>query len=541
MGDLNPTQRVIDVVGSIRRRRYQLPSIQRPFVWKQEQILRLLDSVMCGYPIGAVMLWKPPNDIRCRPFLEEYTSGEHALSRLPAPAEAHAYMVLDGQQRLQSLYMSFYGRYDGRCIYMRIDRMADESDDGLRYLFEFLLDNEAKADPAYVHLAELVKLGIEYVDEFVKRRLPGATDETQRIAVRIATRFISRFVIHESVLFQEVDDRLDYNDVLEVFERVNSGGTALSKSDLLFSTVKLKIPDMEERFLRMVDDLNDGGRHDFSTDFVIKTAFIVFGKKAKYDYKKLADSDFLDRLEADFDQLEKVMIALRVWLDTKALIKSSRFLRSKSALIPLVDYMMQNKRVYGPAEGDESDRMRQYLYVSFFARLYARAPDNILDQIHDLMIAAPRDSFPIGEIGGIIAKRERKGPYQFRDEYLWDLDLVLNIVDGGVLEIPQKRGWSLEHDHIFPRNQLQLRNIERDVDDVGNLRLLGKSRNISRSDTMPDGNTEFFGKADPELAILYKDAYSGLTQDAFSLFVQRRRALIRSRVTEFLGFEEKND
>jgi hypothetical protein len=343
----------------------------------------------------------------------------------------------------------------------------------------------------------------------------------------------------QSLLFQEVEDSLDYNHVLEIFERVNSGGTKLSKSDLLFSTVTLKIPDMEERFVRIVDDLNDSNRHSFNTDFIIKAAFVIFNKKAKYDFIKLRDDVFLDTLANEFDHLEKVFTAMRVWLDGKALIKAGRFLRSQLALIPLIDYLMLNKKYLGPGDGEESNRMKQYLYMAFFTRLFSRAADSILDQLHDILVLAYQKNpgqFPIEEIGAFIAKKEKKGEYRFRDEYLWDLDLVLNIIDGGVLEIPKVRSWSLERDHIFPRHQLQLRKIDQDVNDLGNFRLYGKSRNISKSDKMPDADTDFFGSDDPDLQKLYREAYTALTQEAFSAFVCKRSELIKKKVVAFLGF-----
>jgi hypothetical protein len=542
MGELNPTQQICQVVEDMKRKLYQLPSIQRTFVWEQQQILRLLDSIMCRYPIGAVMVWRPPNQIRCRPFLDRYDKGDRLLAELPAPAERQAYMVLDGQQRLQSLFLSFTGSYDRKRVYLRIYGPPGEDDDGLHYRFEFLTDAEAQMEPAFVHLGELARLDVPDIDEFVGNRLKGVDAECRRQAVKNVGRFINEFVIRKPLLFQEIDEKLDYNDVLEVFERVNSGGTPLSKSDLLFSTVVLKLPRMEERFIRIVDELNDGGRHDFNTDFVIKTAFVVFDKKAKYDHAKLADKALLDRLQTDFDKLQKTVTSLRVWLDGSALIKSGRFLRSKLAIIPLIDYLMLNEKVLGPAEGDESRRMRQYLYMAFFTRLFSRAPDNVLDQLHDILLEAHHTTpgtFPIKEIGAFMARREHKDAYQFRDEYLWDLDLVLNIIDGGVIEIPQKRGWSLERDHIFPRNQLNCHRIERDVNDLGNFRLLVKVRNISKSDTMPDRNTEFFGKDDPELLGLFETACAKLTQANFSCFVDRRRALIRKKITSFLGIEEQ--
>jgi hypothetical protein len=540
MGALNPTQRIVDVVQSIEQKLYQLPSIQRPFVWEQRQILRLLDSIMCKYPTGAVMVWKPSEKVRCRAFLERYESGDRVLSELPAPAERAAHMVLDGQQRLQSLFLSFVGRYDGKRVYLRIDGVVAEEEDDLHYGFQFLSDDEAGADPVFAHLGELAKLDVSDIDQFVSERLKDVDQEVRRRAIKVVSTFVSTFAMRQALLFQEVDEKLDYNDVLEVFERVNSGGTPLSKSELLFSTLTLKLPDMEARFTRIVDELNDGGRHDFNTDFVIKTAFVIFGKKAKYDFNKLNDDALLQRLAADFDLLEEVVTSLRVWLDGSALVKSGRFLRSKLALIPIIDYLMMNRRRFGPAEGAESLNMRQYLYMAFFSRLFSRAPDSVLDQLHDILVAeqaAKPGVFPIEELGAFMGRREKKGGYQFRDEYLGDLDLVLNIIDGGVLEIPRKRGWSLERDHIFPQNELRLRSIVEDVHDAGNFRLLGKFRNISKSDTMPDKNTEFFGKDDSSLLQCFETARTDLTQDHFTQFAKQRRALIRSRIMEFLAMK----
>jgi hypothetical protein len=539
MVNLKTHQTVKSMVEGIDEREYQLPSIQRPFVWEPEQIIRLLDSIMCEYPIGAVMVWLPPSKIRCRPFLMNYQPGDRLRSQLPAPGEQRARMVLDGQQRLQSLYLAFYGTYDSKRIYLRIDQRANPTEDDVHYRFELLADAEAAENPAFVFVGELAKLDIEDIDNFVRTRLPDLDDGTKKTAVQIASRFVSRFVVKDSILVQEVSEKLDYNDVLEVFERVNSGGTPLSKSDLLFSTVTLKVPNMEERFTQIVEDLNEGGRFDFDTDFVIKTTFVLFGKKAKYDYNKLSDDTYLQKLAADFENLEKVVTAVRVWLEDKAVIKGNRFLRSKSALIPIIDYLYQNERWLGPKEGVESTTLRQFLYMSYFTRLFSRAPDSPLDQIHDAILkakAASLGNFPVADVGKVIIGREKKGSYEFRDEYLWDLDLVLNIIDGGVKEIPKKRSWSLERDHIVPRHQLSENGITADVDDVGNLRLLAKSRNISKKDKMPDENTEFFGKDDANVRSKYDAARKSLTQESFTAFVKARRELIKKKVMDFLGF-----
>src|SRR5262245_34826186 len=109
--DLNPNQRIFDVLKAVERGTYRVPSIQRGFEWGPERVSKLLDSVMSGYPIGAIMVWQPTNEIRgdipTRRFVDKYESSRDYLSEPPHPADDEAYLVLDGQQRLQSLYLSF--------------------------------------------------------------------------------------------------------------------------------------------------------------------------------------------------------------------------------------------------------------------------------------------------------------------------------------------------------------------------------------------------------------------------------------------------
>ena len=537
MPRLNPNQSVVEVLADLDDDLYQLPSIQRQFVWEETQILRLLDSVMCSYPIGAIIVWKPKKGIRCRLFTKNYISStSKTTSDDPVPGEAVPYMVLDGQQRMQSLLLAFKGHYNDQMAYLRIDQKADESEFGFHYIFDFLTSQEAQANPAYVHVNELSLLrSLNDAREFVQSRLPEADLATRTTAEYIVGEFIQHFVKDNNILIQEIDDRHEYGEVLEIFERVNSGGTKLSKSDLIFSTVTLHFPDAEDRIARIVDQLNIGG-FDFDTDFVIKAALVVFHQRAKYDHLKITKREFLECLAKDFDKFEQVITALRMWMPGKALIKGKRFLRSKLALIPLIDYLMINNKVLGPADGFESDSMKQYLYMSFFARLYSRAPDAVLDQIHDILIRSQQKMpgvFPIDEIQQYIANRKGE-PYQFKDQYLWDLDLILNIIDGGVDSIPTQRSWSLDRDHIFPQHQLGNLTIAQDVHSVGNLRYCHKSRNIAKSDKMPDANTEFFGRDDPELQKLYQAACANLTQATFSAFVQKRTELIRTKVKGFL-------
>jgi len=118
-----------------------------------------------------------------------------------------------------------------------------------------------------------------------------------------------------------------------------------------------------------------------------------------------------------------------------------------------------------------------------------------------------------------------------------DLDLILNIIQGGVSEIPKKRGWSLEQDHIFPRSILDDKGFPEElIDCVGNFRYINKTRNILKSNNMPDESTDYYGSDDPTLNDFFKEARVNLTEETFSKFVQKRKKLIMDEVNEFLGF-----
>jgi uncharacterized protein with ParB-like and HNH nuclease domain len=92
-----------------------IPDLQRPYVWKPNQVVLLVDSLIRGWPFGTLLLWKVHHDdlsnIPSRAFwrVVDRTEGEEGeiVSQKNPPAEFH--MVLDGQQRLQSLLLAFGG------------------------------------------------------------------------------------------------------------------------------------------------------------------------------------------------------------------------------------------------------------------------------------------------------------------------------------------------------------------------------------------------------------------------------------------------
>jgi uncharacterized protein with ParB-like and HNH nuclease domain len=124
-----------------------LPAMQRPFVWKEDRLYRLRDSLLRGFPIGAVMLWKTTTAQRFRYFPKNVDSNlEQVFTFETSSNNSNKYLVLDGQQRLTSLYCMFKGTYNNKILLINIlSGDTEDKDPGNEYYeCQFLTEQEAK-------------------------------------------------------------------------------------------------------------------------------------------------------------------------------------------------------------------------------------------------------------------------------------------------------------------------------------------------------------------------------------------------------------
>ncbi len=116
---------------------FWLPNIQRPFVWSEEQIAKLFDSIMREYPISTLLVWKTKEPVKHRKFIDLYKH-DIKLSSYFVPDHSRAkMMVLDGQQRLQSLFIGLKGSYEGKELYFDVMSGSVAAPDEIRYRFAF--------------------------------------------------------------------------------------------------------------------------------------------------------------------------------------------------------------------------------------------------------------------------------------------------------------------------------------------------------------------------------------------------------------------
>ena len=114
------------VINEIQNRKYLLPAIQRELVWEAEQIEKLFDSIMRGYPIGSFLFWKVSKEKIKEYQFYEFLRDYHERDKKHNPkanisGEENITAILDGQQRLTALYIGLKGSYAYKLPYKRWD------------------------------------------------------------------------------------------------------------------------------------------------------------------------------------------------------------------------------------------------------------------------------------------------------------------------------------------------------------------------------------------------------------------------------------
>ena len=125
---LDPT--LLGLLSQIDRDEIVLPAMQRPFVWREDRLYRLVDSLLRGFPIGAVMLWKTSTVQRYRRLPRDVDTETAEVFTFETMKDAsNRYLVLDGQQRLTSLFAAFKGTYNHKRLFIDVLSGSPEGKD----------------------------------------------------------------------------------------------------------------------------------------------------------------------------------------------------------------------------------------------------------------------------------------------------------------------------------------------------------------------------------------------------------------------------
>ncbi|EEW1429692.1 DUF262 domain-containing protein [Escherichia coli] len=536
-------------IDSINLRHYLLPAIQRKFVWSSSQICLLFDSIMRDYPINSFMMWdirsaSIKNDYKFYEFLKEYCQRFNEENPCVATnAGFHDFKaVIDGQQRLTSLYIGLCGTYaykkprvwwpsaqDDRILPPRklyVDLTAPlKSDDELmmKYNFRFLTEKQYTDSLTdnkhhWFCLHEIFKyeqhdspddiLFNVVVPELEKRGLISS-EFSRKTLLKLYTKIRTENLIH---YFNESSQDIDH--VLDVFIRTNSGGTKLEFSDLLMS---IAVAHWQGDFRKELDELtkniyqnNEMGFY-IERDWFLKTSLMLIDSDVRFKVKNFT-SEEVGKIQQQWSEIkscikETFILIRRFGINPQSLI-------SKNAVIPVV-YWLYKKQTSGHPlyttinllnkNHNERSVISQWFYMVLLKGIFGSQADALLTSIRDVMKNSLSDvHFPLEKI--IDRYKGSNKDLRFDDEYI---ESLLNIRYGegrcrALLHLlfPEMNPTEVFHiDHLHPRNHFSKKYLEKldyvantpenlrfyenpeHWDTIPNLHLLNHSQNISKQDT----------------------------------------------------------
>lgn len=576
------------IAAVIRRlnRDYYLPAIQRPYVWTPEQIVRLFDSLLKGYPISSFLFWdidpSQAEKLDIYKFVEDFKFGDFHNEEAKIN-DQHLTLVLDGQQRLTSLLIGLRGSYKVKLKGKRwqnpdswvrqnlyLDLMKDASDEeaesdvsfGLSFFTSPPTDRE---NAHWFPVSSITQFADkDQFDTYLEKTLETLEEkDISRVDRKIVERNLKKLYhaiwVDESIAFFTESSR-SLERVLDIFVRANEGGTKLSKSDLLLSTITTTWGDLNarEEIYGFVDYLNTGlaRNNNFDKDWVMKACLVLSDLPNAYKVSNFTKKN-LDLIRENWGRI-KTALEMTVRLTNDFGIDRET-LTSANALLPIAYYFFQTSMRFNSTESTHVGAVRamhRWLVKALLASTFGGSSDGTISQSRKIIQESMATSSDFPEQALLIGLR-RQSQIDFTDPRSLDDLLSLTYQEWtcffaiSLLHPDTRWGTSQYHiDHIFPQGSLTKAKLlsqgipESEVDAylhgkdrLSNLQLLPYLDNIEKSDTafdvwLADRSPEFINQhsipAEPEL---YKI-------ERFRDFLDAREGLLRKRYAEILGFGE---
>jgi hypothetical protein len=562
---------VEELVAMIARGELRLPEMQRRYVWRATRVRDLLDSLYRGYPSGAILVWETDESVPLQ---------EMAVQQKASPYQS-ARLLLDGQQRLTSLSAVIRGEQvkvrgrkraiellfnlehpDKLAFVAEVDEdggeeedddeltedEADSNDDELLKRFErmtFVVSTrKLERTPKWVKVSEVFKTDSDA--EFLRKAGVKSFDDPkyELYSHRLAhLRAVRKYTYRMDVL----ERKLSYDEVTEIFVRVNSLGAKLRSSDLALAQITAKWRNSLKTFEAFQEACSKKG---FELDLGIFLKNLVAFATGQSRFLTVGGLK-VEVLQAGWkDSCRGMEFALN-FIKENCHIDSPVLLSSPFVLIALGFYGYKRKFRLSPRE---SEQLRYWVLLANAKGRYSRgSSETLLDQ--DLVTLRngqgasellDRLTQQVGRLSiapeELIGRNQRSALFKtmflaFRDAGAkdWKSQLAISFDHSGAHH-------RLQFHHIFPKAVLGESYASRDKDDIANLCFIAGKTNRQISDKAPvdyfstimkvTGSAGFHAQCIPTEKEL-------LSIQQYPTFLKARRELIAKRLNKYLGVEAK--
>ena len=451
-----------------------LPVFQRGYVWNRDQVKNLFESMYKQHPVGGILVWA--------------TRANSADYRGDGPiADGTVKFLLDGQQRITSLYGVIRGKapdfFDGD-IKPFTELMFNLDSE----IFSFYQPMKMKDDPLWIDLTKLMKSGISEIFKELQK-----SEKFSENTESYTERLIRILSIKEANLpDQEItgSDK-DISTVVDIFNRVNSGGTKLSKGDLALAKICSEWPEARDKMKEQLKRWSESG-YKFSLDWLLRSVNVVATNEAKFSHlEDRPSSEIQDSLKRASKYIDETLnlIAGGLGLD------HDRVFFGRFGVPIMVCYLdMKN----GKIDAEERDKLLFWFAQSGMWGRFSASTETVIDQDLDALkkpnaLDSLLDNLrqfrgnlhvePSNFIGSTRGARFYPVLYMLTrmgDAKDWGNGITLKSNMHGDVS-------SLELHHIFPKSQLKKKKYKTtEINSLGNFCFQTKATNLRISDRLPE-------------------------------------------------------
>lgn len=491
--------------------RYFLPDIQREYVWlkkaDEKKIEQLFDSILRGYPIGSFLFWKLPKEdiaksdeqdsdklnFQLYQFITNYDERKphNEKIRIEQIKRDDLSIVLDGQQRLTSLYIGLKGTrtlkkknarndnpnaYEEKRLYLNLKHQPNMDNPEDNYQFEFHAKKPENDEKRFwFKVGDILELKsvINYARE---HELDG---EESVLLETLNKAFHDKQLIS---FFEETEKNL--NKVLNIFIRVNSGGVKLSYSDLLMSILTASFSsDIREKMNKLVDALKDKGFPNVGKDQVLKTCLLLIGKDTTFELKNFNKKN-IKEIEENWEKITKSIYDAAELLETSGY---AGYLGSAYILSSLAYFYFLNSKM------NESDKKQALKFVrnAQITSYFTPSTDTKLNNIANSM----KDAQTFESFNHNLAKHQTS-PLKITNDAIEEMmcfsshALVFPILQILYPNLNYKTT-TFHIDHIYPKSKFKKnKKLNKDFykceNHLYNLQLLEGAENQAKKDKDPE-------------------------------------------------------
>jgi hypothetical protein len=444
------TQPISAITQEINSGAIKVPAFQRGFVWTQEQIIALLDSIYNNYPIGSVLLWETDERLDATRNVGGFL--------IPETKEKNQVKyILDGQQRLSTIYALF-----------NAEKKQDSSDDKYKMdvgLFDIYFDldqckfiSEEEIDESAINLLKAGSL-LDFNSLMAEMAKLVANNENNNKALDLYARFIGYQIPIVTISERQKEE------VGIIFERINNSNTDLNTLDLMVAWTWSTDFHLREAIDELLEELSKKDFDDVPHKVILQTISAIIQKDVKTKKILILDpGEVRGRFSSFVESMERACDFLSTELSV-----SREFLPHVQQLVSLSYFF---SLVTSP-NGEQSEVLKKWFWKTSFSKRYSAQTDDKIN--NDLAFF---DKVSKGDYSGLedysysididsLIQQKLKKDHPFVRSYLLLLaqKQPLNLVNGNKVDLrePLSKYNRKEYHHIFPQAFLKAKSIDNDV------------------------------------------------------------------------------